>query len=93
MQTAVESLERAKVSFAVFDQVRVEPTDTSFQQAIDFAKAGKFDAFLAVGGGSSIDTAKAANLYSCFPEADLLEFVNAPIGRGKPVTKKLVRAK
>ena len=82
--TALESLDNNGVKFDVFDRVRVEPSDTSILEAIAAAKANEYDAFVAVGGGSTIDTAKAANLYSCWP-ADLLEYVNAPIGRGKPV--------
>ena len=34
-----------------------------------------------------MDTAKAANLYNAYPEADFLDFVNAPVGRGLPVTR------
>jgi hydroxyacid-oxoacid transhydrogenase len=43
-----------------------------------------------VGGGSVIDTAKLMNLYTCFPEADFLDFVNAPLGKGLPITKPLL---
>ena len=84
VESALESLSRENVDFSLFDAVRVEPTDGSFQQAIDFATEGGFDAFVAVGGGSTMDTAKAANLYSTYP-ADFLEYVNHPIGRGTPV--------
>lgn len=84
VESALESLSRENVEFALFDAVRVEPTDASFRQAIDFATEGVFDAFVAVGGGSTMDTAKAANLYSTYP-ADFLEYVNHPIGRGRPV--------
>ncbi|MCP4249854.1 MAG: iron-containing alcohol dehydrogenase, partial [bacterium] len=82
--TVRESLEREKVEFSLFDRSRVEPTDGSFREAIPFAQSEPFDAFVAVGGGSSIDTAKAANLYSTYP-AELLAYVNPPIGQGKPV--------
>lgn len=36
-----------------------------------------------------MDTAKVANLFSCYPDADLLEFVNAPVGKGTPIAKTL----
>src|SRR5215471_5067864 len=84
LATVLESLRDNQISFALFDRVRVEPTDVSFREAIDFATQGNFDAFVAVGGGSTMDTAKAANLYSTYP-ADFLEYVNAPIGKGQPV--------
>ena len=82
--TVLESLSGENVKFSLFDRVRIEPTDSSFQEAIEFAKSGSFDAFVAVGGGSTIDTAKAADLYSTYPE-DFLHYVNPPIGKGFPV--------
>jgi hydroxyacid-oxoacid transhydrogenase len=83
--TAVfESLQDHQIRFSVFDRVRVEPSDKSFRDAATAAQSEEFDAFVAVGGGSTIDTAKAANLYSCYP-ADFLDYVNPPIGRGTPI--------
>lgn len=79
-----ESLRAAGIAFEQYDQVAVEPTADSFQAATAAASEGGFDAFVAVGGGSTIDTAKAANLYSTHP-ADFLDYVNVPVGRGLPV--------
>ena len=80
----LDSLKAEGIDAVLFDQVEVEPTDESFKEAIEFASDGRFDAFVSVGGGSSMDTAKAANLYSTHP-ADFLTYVNAPIGQGEPV--------
>ena len=85
VHTVLESLEQSRVPFTLYDRVRVEPSDESFLDAIEFARAGAFDAFVAVGGGSTIDTAKAVNLYTTYPPADFLDYVNPPIGRGQPV--------
>ncbi len=85
MQTVLESLDSAGVSFTLYDRVRVEPTDESFLDAIAFAKESPCDAIVAVGGGSTIDTAKAVNLYTSYPPADFLDYVNPPIGKGIPV--------
>jgi len=85
VRAVLDSLTKHNINFTLYDGVRVEPTDTSFQEAADFAKAKGFDAFLAVGGGSVIDTAKAANLYSSDPQAEFLDYVSPPIGKGKTV--------
>src|SRR5688572_1856972 len=85
VQTVLQSLEASKLRYAMFDRVRVEPTDESFLEAIEFARQGSYDAFVAVGGGSTIDTAKAANLYTTYPPGDFLDYVNPPIGKGLPV--------
>lgn len=89
VEAVLESLVQNGVNYKVYDNVRVEPTDSSFKEAIAFAKKEKFDVYVAVGGGSVIDTCKAANLYACHPDADFLDFVNAPIGKGKPITGAL----
>jgi hydroxyacid-oxoacid transhydrogenase len=82
--TALASLKSNGVEPRVFDRVRVEPNSDSVEEAIRFACDTTYDAVLAVGGGSTIDTAKIANLYKCWP-ADFLDYVNQPIGKGKPV--------
>jgi alcohol dehydrogenase class IV len=67
----------------VYDAARVEPTDESLEAAIAHAKdAGPFDAVLAVGGGSSIDTAKAVDLLLTNP-GELMDYINAPVGKAR----------
>jgi hydroxyacid-oxoacid transhydrogenase len=82
--TVHASLRRAGIDVAVYDDVLVEPTDGAFKSAAAFAAQGAFDGYVSVGGGSTIDTAKAANLYATYP-ADFMTYVNAPIGGGAPV--------
>jgi hydroxyacid-oxoacid transhydrogenase len=84
----LEALQEIEIEAVLYDQARSEPTDNSFKKAIKFAVDGKFDGFIGVGGGSSMDTAKVANLYSSQP-ADFLTYVNAPIGKGLPVPGSL----
>lgn len=79
-----KALQGAGIDVVVYDEVRVEPTDVSFQAASRFAMEGDFDGFVSVGGGSVIDTCKAANLYSTWP-AQFMDYVNPPIGNGVAV--------
>lgn len=84
----LEALRAEGIDAVLYDRVRVEPTDASFQDAIRFATEGNFDGYVAVGGGSSIDTAKVANLYATYP-ADFFAYVNPPVGEGRPVPGRL----
>jgi hydroxyacid-oxoacid transhydrogenase len=84
VEVALASLREAGIDAVLFDRARVEPTDVSLQEAVGFAADGGFDGYVAVGGGSVMDTAKAANLYATWP-ADFMTYVNPPIGEGRPV--------
>ncbi len=84
VQTAREALESEGIAYDLYDRVRVEPTDVSFKDAIAVATEGQYEGYVAIGGGSSIDTAKAANLFATYP-GDFFAYINAPIGQGKPV--------
>ncbi|KAA3624158.1 MAG: iron-containing alcohol dehydrogenase [Proteobacteria bacterium] len=88
-ERALESLTAAGIDYDVFDRARVEPTDKSLLEAAAFMSSGGFDGVVSIGGGSVIDTAKAANLFCCHP-ADFLDYVNLPIGGGKPVPGPLL---
>ena len=77
-----EQLVAAGIKAEVFDAVAVEPTDASIELAVDHARQQDWDCYVAIGGGSSIDTAKAVNLLTTHP-GELLDFVTPPIGAGK----------
>jgi hydroxyacid-oxoacid transhydrogenase len=85
VHAVLEALERNSVPFVLYDRVSIEPTDVSWRDAIVFAQARSFDALVAVGGGSTIDTAKAINLYTAYPPGDFRDYVNPPVGKGLPV--------
>ena len=78
------SLVAAGIDVAIFDAVAIEPTDASFEDAIRFARDARVDGYVSLGGGSVMDTCKAANLYASHPAA-LRAYVNAPLGDGQPV--------
>ena len=85
-----EQVRASGLEVVVYERTRVEPTDASMADAIDFGRAeGPFDAVVAVGGGSAIDTAKAVNLLLT-NEGDLMDYVNAPVGGGRAPAQPLL---
>jgi hydroxyacid-oxoacid transhydrogenase len=88
-QRVADQMAQFDIEAHVFDGVHVEPTDESLVAAIDHARAsGPWDAFVAVGGGSSIDTAKAINLLTTNP-GELMDYINVPVGQGRAPSKPL----
>lgn len=82
-ETVAASLREHGVEVLVFDGVHVEPTDVSLIEAVELARwEGPFDAVVAVGGGSAIDTAKAVALLVTNP-GELMDYVNAPVGKAR----------
>jgi hydroxyacid-oxoacid transhydrogenase len=88
-QRLAEQMAAFGIEAHVYDGAHVEPTDRSLAEAVAFARdAGPWDAFVAVGGGSSIDTAKAINLLTTNP-GELMDYINAPVGRGAAPVNQL----
>ena len=88
-QRIAEQMGGFGIEARVFDGVHVEPTDVSLQTAVDEARgSGPWDAYVAVGGGSAIDTAKAINLLTTNP-GELMDYVNLPVGSGRAPTSPL----
>jgi hydroxyacid-oxoacid transhydrogenase len=88
-QRIAEQIGGYGIDARIFDGVHVEPTDESLMAAIEYARGtGPWDAFVAVGGGSSIDTAKAINLLVTNP-GDLMDYINVPVGKGTAPVNQL----
>ena len=89
MATVIQSLTTLGIAFQIFSDIRVEPDDFCVEQGADFINSGKFDGMISVGGGSVIDTAKAA-VVCAKHNSPLMPFFAKPIGESKPVTEKLL---
>jgi hydroxyacid-oxoacid transhydrogenase len=76
------SIAEEGIEVVVYDRSRVEPTLDSLQDAADFALEHEVDGFVSVGGGSSMDTAKVADLILSHA-APVMDYVNAPVGEGR----------
>ncbi|MGO1165696.1 MAG: hydroxyacid-oxoacid transhydrogenase [Janibacter sp.] len=87
-QRVMDSIDAAGIDVELYGSVGVEPTDVSITEAVTFARERPWDAYVAVGGGSVIDTAKAVNLLTTH-DGELLDFVTPPIGGGRAPTEPL----
>ena len=81
MDCVRRSLATAGIDHEIFDEVRIEPSDTSIMDAARFLVDGDFDGLVSLGGGSVLDTAKAAMVYARYP-ASFSAYFAPPIGDG-----------
>ena len=82
-QRVADQMSKFDIEASVYDGVHVEPTDASMEAAIAHAReTGPWDAFVAVGGGSAIDTAKCVNLLTT-NDGELMDYINAPVGKAR----------
>jgi alcohol dehydrogenase class IV len=88
-QRVADQMGQFGIEAHVFDGSHVEPTDESLREAVAYARdTGPWDAYVAVGGGSSIDTAKAVNLLTTNP-GELMDYINAPVGKAQSPSQPL----
>ena len=81
-------LDRAKVKYALFADIKPNPTIENVKNGVKAFKAAKADCIIAVGGGSSMDTAKAVGIIAANPKfADVrsLEGVAPTKNPAKPI--------
>ena len=88
--TVLQSLREAGLDAAIFSEIRIEADDTSVKNAASFIAGGNFDGVVSVGGGSVMDTAKAAMVYGLYPRDEFLDYFPPPLGAGEPIPGALL---
>jgi len=81
-------LEKAKVQYTLFCDIKPNPTIQNVKNGVKAFKAAKADSIIAIGGGSSMDTAKAVGIIAANPKfADVrsLEGVAPTKNPSKPI--------
>ena len=62
-------LAKTNTNLIVFDEVKADPPEKNILDEVKFAKRNKCDAVIGLGGGSSMDVAKAVSYFSINDEA------------------------
>lgn len=64
----LDVLDEAKIEYAVYSEIKPNPTIENVQSGVKAFKDAKADGIVAIGGGSSMDTAKAIGIIIKNPE-------------------------
>ena len=81
-------LEKAGIPFEVYSEVKPNPTIKNVTDGVEACKKSKADVIVAVGGGSSMDTAKGISIVMTNPERSDIKSLNGlsnTVNRGMPV--------
>ena len=83
-----EVLNKAGVPYVLYDEIKPNPTIKNVLDGVDACKDSKADLIVAVGGGSSIDTAKGISIVMTNPERSDIKSLNGAsntVNRGMPL--------
>ncbi len=83
-----EVLESAEIPYVLYDEIKPNPTIKNVQDGVEACKKSKADLIVAVGGGSSMDTAKGISIVMTNPDRSDIKSLNGlsnTINRGMPV--------
>ncbi len=64
----LDVLDEANIAYEVYDEVKPNPTVTNVKMGVEALKKAEADFIVAIGGGSSMDTAKGIGIVSANPE-------------------------
>ena len=79
LEGIVDSIQQQGIAYTIFDEVPPNPPRKTVNKGIDLFKSEECDSVVAVGGGSSIDTAKAIAIM-IHNDGDIIEYDNSELG-------------
>lgn len=83
-----EILKNAEIDYTLYDEIKPNPTIKNVTDGVEACKNTKADVIVAVGGGSSMDTAKGVSIVMTNPDRADIKSLNGAsntVNRGMPV--------
>ena len=83
-----EVLQKANIPYSLYDEIKPNPTIQNVTDGVKACKESEADVIVAVGGGSSIDTAKGVSIVMTNPDRADIKSLNGnsdTVNRGMPL--------
>lgn len=86
-KNVTDVLDNAKIKYTLYDEIKPNPTIKNVTDGVKVCKRAKADVIVAVGGGSSIDTAKGISILMTNPDRTLqsLNGLSNTVNKGMPL--------